>query len=76
VYLSQDDSEAANGYTEEELAVQTRHPIAGYLNMTKTMIGAGILALPSAFNKVQYSCGVLLHSKTVRDNRSYASMIF
>jgi hypothetical protein len=52
VYLSQDDLEAANGYTAEELAVQTRHPIAGYLNMTKTMIGAGILALPSAFNKV------------------------
>lgn len=52
ICLSHADSSSPNGYTEEELAVQTKSPIAGYLNMAKTMIGAGILALPSAFNKV------------------------
>jgi amino acid permease len=32
--------------------------IAGYVNLTKTMIGSGVLALPFAFNKAGYVLGM------------------
>lgn len=34
--------------------MQTRHPFVGYVNLTKTMIGA-VLSLPMAFHTVSVS---------------------
>ena len=45
---------------QKDTSLQVRSPIVGYLNLTKTMIGAGVLALPYAMNKAGWALGSIL----------------
>ena len=65
--MSKDTVEGIMGENEDgslsspdEAAFRTAHPLAGYVNLLKTCIGAGILALPYAFSQTGWALGLAI----------------